>query len=111
MWPPISIDKIELLILQAELTMDYKALNLWNIIKVTPHKWQEKSFGDDSGGFWVVALFGNQIIYYNDIEEGFNISSFVIYGVIDQYDCNQSELTSPINYLVSQLSQIPDEII
>jgi hypothetical protein len=38
MWPPISIDKIELLILQAELTMDYKALNLWNLIKVTPHK-------------------------------------------------------------------------
>jgi len=111
MWVPISIDKIELLILQAELKMDYKALNLWNLIKVIPHKWQEKLFGDEGGGFWVVALFGNQIIYYNDIEDGFNISTFEIYGFIEQYICNQSELNAPINYLVSQLNQIPDKII
>jgi hypothetical protein len=100
MWPPISIDKIKLLILQTELTMDYKALNLWNLIKVTPHKWQEKSFGDDRGGFGGGCFFGNQIIYYNDIEDGFNISPFEIYGVIDQYNCNQSELTSPITLII-----------
>jgi len=52
MWTPISIDKIELLILQAELKMDYKALNLWNLIKAIPHKWQEKLFGNEGGGFW-----------------------------------------------------------
>jgi len=111
MWTPISIDKLELLILQAELNMDSKAFNLWNLIKVIPHKWQEKLFGNEGDGFWVVALFGNQIIYYNDIEDGFNISTFEIYGVIEQYICNQSELTVPINYLVSQLNQIPDKII
>ncbi|MGE8377419.1 MAG: hypothetical protein ACN6PN_03685 [Sphingobacterium sp.] len=111
MWAPASINKLELLILHAELKMDYKALNLWNLIKVIPQKWQEKLFGDEDGGFWVVASFGNQIIYYNDIEDGFNISTFEIYGVIEQYICNQSELTDSINYLVSQLNQIPDKII
>ncbi|VXC94292.1 conserved hypothetical protein [Sphingobacterium multivorum] len=57
MWPPISIDKIELLILQAELTMDYKALNLWNLIKVTPHKWQENRLEMRVGAFgWLPYL-------------------------------------------------------
>lgn len=42
MWTPISIEKIELLILGLELEMEYEALNLWNLTKVTPHKWQEK---------------------------------------------------------------------
>jgi len=89
MWAPASINKLELLILHAELKMDYKALNLWNLIKVIPQKWQKKLFGDEDGGFWVVE----------------------IYGVIEQYICNQSELNDPINYLVSQLNQIPDKII
>lgn len=39
MWAPISVNKLELLILQAELKMDYKALNLGNLIKVIPHRW------------------------------------------------------------------------
>lgn len=66
--------------------------NYWNLIKIEPRKWQEKEYGDEAGGFWVVAIFGNEVIYYNDIEDGFNISEYETYGLIQQYHCSQSEL-------------------
>lgn len=48
---------------------------LWEAIKVTPVKWHEPTYGIDGGGFWVVAIYGSTVVWYNDIEEGFNASS------------------------------------
>lgn len=36
--------------------------------------------------------FGAEVIYYNDIEDGFNISEYEAYGQIKEYWCNQDEL-------------------
>ena len=49
-------------------------------------------YGDDGGGFWVVGLIGKKVIWFNDIEEGFNISNYSIHGQIDDYNCNQDKL-------------------
>ncbi|MBB5620897.1 hypothetical protein HDE69_001950 [Pedobacter cryoconitis] len=92
MWTPISLKKLENLILSGELELEDELLNFWNLIKIEPRKWQEQEYGDEGGGFWVVAIFGNEVIYYNDIEEGFNISKYETYGQIKEYWCNQSEL-------------------
>lgn len=99
MWAPIPLHKLEILILQGELELEKEPLNLWNLIKIPPVKWQEKKHGDLGGGFWVVAIFGNEVIYYNDIEDGFNISEYESYGLIKEYRCNQYEL----NHVVVQL--------
>lgn len=40
----------------------------------------------------MVGLIGRRVIYYNDIEEGFNISEYSTYGTIDDYYCNQDDL-------------------
>jgi len=66
----------------------------WNRIKVTPTKWQLPPWGDDGGGFWVVALIGQECIYYNDIEEGFNTSYYQVFGHIKDYYCEQFDLLS-----------------
>ena len=92
MWEPISLNELEINILKGELELKGELLNFWNLIKIEPQKWQEKEFGEEGGGFWVVAIFGNEVIYYNDIEEGFNISPYETYGHIKEYWCNQSEL-------------------
>lgn|SRR5690554_2934953 len=92
MWEPISLSELEINILKGELELKGELLNFWNLIKIEPQKWQEKEFGEEGGGFWVVAIFGNEVIYYNDIEEGFNISPYETYGHIKEYWCNQSEL-------------------
>lgn len=92
MWKPISLNELEINILKGELELKGELLNFWNLIKIEPQKWQEKEYGEEGGGFWVVAIFGNEVIYYNDIEEGFNISHYETYGHIKEYWCNQSEL-------------------
>jgi hypothetical protein len=104
MWEPISLNKLEINILKGELELKGELLNFWNLIKIEPQKWQEKEFGEEGGGFWVVAIFGNEVIYYNDIEEGFNISPYETYGHIKEYWCNQSELNWTISGLYERIS-------
>ena len=111
MWTPILIEELEQYILTSELHLENEERNFWNLIKVVPHKWQEKEYGNEGGGFWVVALFGNQVIYYNDIEEGFNISDYVEYGLIENYYCCQDELDWTIKALYLIIKRMPSENI
>jgi len=74
-------------------------LSFWQLIKIDPEKWTEKEFGNEGGGFWVVAICGKKIIWYNDIEDGFNISDYKIYGQIEGYYCNQEELSWAVTRL------------
>ncbi|WP_417352863.1 hypothetical protein [Flavobacterium alkalisoli] len=89
MWTPITLTELNKLIKQEEF--DSSVTQLWELIKIEPEKWEETEFGNE-GGFWAVAIFGKNVIWYNDIEEGFNISPYKIYGKIDYYYCNQDEL-------------------
>lgn len=53
---------------------------------------QQSPYGDLGGGFWVVAIIGRFVAWFNDIEDGFNVSRYSKYGVIGEYWCNQDEL-------------------
>ncbi|WP_052496567.1 hypothetical protein [Pedobacter lusitanus] len=99
MWTPISLKELEEWLSRGELKLEGALLNFWKLIKIQPQKWQETSYGDEGGGFWVVAIFGNSVIFYNDIEDGFNISSYETYGRISEYACEQSEL----NWILERL--------
>ena len=48
---------------------------LWNSIKMPPEKWSQVSYPESGDKFWVVGLAGKTAVYYNDIEEGFNVSA------------------------------------
>ena len=87
-------DKIQEVIDNAEWMMAPSTRTFWDKIKVKPQKWQLPPMGDMGGGFWVVAVVGQQCIYYNDIEEGFNISTWEWAGHIDEYCSGQSDLAS-----------------
>ncbi len=80
------------LIKEEEAEMDAQQMALWKKITISPEKWQLSPWADSEGGFWVVALQGNKCIYYNEIEEGFNLSQFSKRGVIDEYWCDQDKL-------------------
>lgn len=92
MWKPISFIDLENLILKGKFELTDEQLNFWDLIKIQPEKWMEKDYGDEGGGFWVVAIFGRQVIWYNDIEGGFNTSSYKKYGQINEYKCSQVDL-------------------
>lgn len=103
MWTPISLKELQEWILRGESELEGELLNFWNLIKIAPQKWKEKEYGDEGGGFWVVAIFGKEVIYYNDIEEGFNVSPYELFGEIKQYWCNQTELNWVIVGLMNKL--------
>lgn len=92
-WKPVTESALWELILAAEARMAPPESKLWECVRIPPHKWKEPSYGDvGGGGFWVVGIIGNTVIWYNDIEEGFNRSSYVDFGTIGEYWCNQDEL-------------------
>jgi hypothetical protein len=95
-WIPITIEEVYDLILSTEKKLNGDLLSFWEMIRIYPEKWQEEKHGREGNGFWVVGLIGKRVIYYNDIEEGFNISSYKTYGNIDEYYCNQDELKCAI---------------
>lgn len=105
MWKPLSENKLAAMIEEAELFMSPGCLKFWDYIKVRPQKWSLSPQGDEGGGFWVVAVCGRTCIYYNDIEEGFNLSSWESFGRIDRYGCNQSDLLETMGHFHLQFSR------
>ena len=83
--------------------MNLSERRFWDAVSIPPQKWQQHPYGDYGGGFWVVAIIGSQIIWYNDIEEGFNRSTFKRFGIIpdEEYVCNQDDLELPIRQWMS----------
>jgi hypothetical protein len=76
---------------------------LWEVIKVSPQKWQQHPWGDHGGGFWVVAILGQTVVWFNDIEDGFNRSHYDQHGVIRDYWCNQDELGETLQCLHDEI--------
>lgn len=92
-WQPISKEALLKRVSQGEARMTPAELRLWNAIRVEPLKWKQDPYGRQGEGFWVVALIGQTVIWYNDLEEGFNRSRYSTYGTIDDYWCNQDGLS------------------
>ena len=124
MWDAISEDELFQLIQIAESKMLDEPLiwRFWSRIKISPEKWNLSPWGDEGGGFWVVAVMGQECIYFNDIEDGFNISHYRVFGHIDNYYCDQTELQHCIRWfcqafmkemidgrLTTQINRFPDE--
>ena len=81
--------------------MNPQILRLWENIKILPEKWTEQTYGTVGGGFWVVAIIGNRVIWFNDIEDGFNCSSYVVAGKLAEYFCNQDELEMAVQHVLT----------
>lgn len=91
-WEPISEIELYDQIYKTEMDLNGDLWNFWQLIQIEPAKWQEPDYGDVGGGFWVVAICGKKVIWYNDIEDGFNISDYKVHGQIAGYYCNKDEL-------------------
>ncbi|MGI4792154.1 MAG: hypothetical protein ACRYFS_25300 [Janthinobacterium lividum] len=92
MWQAALYAEIDEMIQSAQAQMKPEVKAFWERISIVPQKWQLPPWGDEGGGFWVVALLGQECIYFNDIEDGFNLGHFDTLGVIREYGSNQTEL-------------------
>ena len=108
MWTPASKDTIEKNIEWCNDILNLKpaCLKVWDYVKIRPEKWIEKTMGEQGSGFWVVGIIGKTVIYYNDIEEGYNLSAFTNYGEIDNYYPNQMELHEMVESLYFEITKL-----
>ena len=102
-WQPITSDELRDKISAACLRMKAPIERLWEAIRITPERWQQHPYGDLGNGFWVVAVIGEMVVWYNDIEDGFNRSTYKEWGTIDQYHCNQDELEESVQQVANML--------
>lgn len=102
-WSPVTEEQILDSINKAYDHMSIAQRKLWEVIKVIPQKWQQKPYGDKGEGFWVIAIFGNSVIWFNDIEDGYNTSTYSTFGTIDKYCCNQDELEWQIQNVINRI--------
>src|ERR1700743_1150278 len=89
------------LINAAEARMTVRQSRFWDAIKILPEKWAQYPYGDHDDGFWAVALLGRRVIWYNNIEDGFNRSRYTSYGTIDEYWCNRDPLELTVQHLLT----------
>lgn len=102
-WQPISESSLQDLINDGEEQMGDRQARLWAAIRIPPEKWAEPTYGELGGGFWTVAVVGTIVVWYNDIEDGFNLSRYSRYGKIDEYLCNQDDLEMTIQQIIALL--------
>ncbi|MEL6871178.1 MAG: hypothetical protein AAFO81_15375 [Pseudomonadota bacterium] len=102
-WEPISESEIHDLIDIACERMNAEQRRVWEKIKIAPEKWIQDPWGHEGKGFWIVAIIGRYIVWYNDIEDGFNLSTYVSFGKIDEYWCNQDQLEWTVQNIINGL--------
>jgi hypothetical protein len=103
-WQPISRDKLQSMMDDALPRMTPQQRRLWGIIAIEPEKWRQVPYGEAGGGFWAVAVLGREVIWFNDIEDGFNASRYLTHGKIEDYWCNQDQLEWVVNDVLSRLN-------
>jgi hypothetical protein len=102
-WTPISEGSLWDKLNAAESRMSPVLSRLWEVIRVPPQKWAQEPYGNEGGGFWVVAIVGTCVVWYNDIEDGFNYSEYSVFGTIDEYWCNQDDLEHTVEILLTRV--------
>lgn len=96
-WTAFPKKDLMMELFMAEQNLDDETLLFWNKIKINPEVWKCIDVIEDN--FWIVAKFHNYVIWYNDIEEGFNISKFITEGDILTYTALKQELHISIDKL------------
>ncbi|QJT09672.1 hypothetical protein [Oceanidesulfovibrio marinus] len=102
-WKPATEAELWNIINESYDRMTPEQRKIWEMIKIPPQKWRQEPYGNKGGGFWVVAIVGSIAIWFNDIEDGFNQSTFSCFGSIDEYSCNQDELELQVQNIINQI--------
>ena len=87
----------------AELRMNPQLAILWKALRINPQKWKHRKHNYVEDHFWIVAIFGNKVIWYNDIESGFDLSTYSDFGAIDECGGNQFELEMALQHVMNSI--------
>ena len=93
-WHPIRLTDLQAILSRDLVECTVEQREFFDRARVAPVKWRLAPLGDQGGGFWAVAVNSDRVLWYNDIEDGFNVSRFDVRGEIprDEDWCNQDSL-------------------
>jgi hypothetical protein len=99
-WKPASIEEVGSIINRDLADCDAKQREVFERYKVAPYPAPIVRYGEMESAV-VVARKGNEVIYWEDVEEGFNISLVTPDGRICEHWCNQDDLGLALNTWIS----------
>ena len=93
-WHPISLTDLQSMLSHDLADCSEEQREFFARASIVPARWRLSPWGDEGGGFWAVAVHEDRVLWYNDIEDGLNVSKFEVTGEIprDEYWCNQDPL-------------------
>ncbi|HEY4540624.1 MAG TPA: hypothetical protein VIG94_11540 [Faecalibacter sp.] len=100
-WTALPKKDLMMELFMAEQELEHTNETFWNSIKCSPEIWHCKDVIDDN--FWVIAKWKTFIVWYNDIEEGFNLSSFKRDGEFLQYQASKQGLNEALKKLKQKI--------
>lgn len=95
---PISQTELEALLIEQLQRCSPEQRKLFEIHRVQPYQVPIHRFGNTESVF-AVAQFSEGLLYYEDIEEGFELAALGEDGAIQEPGCNQYELTHVLHQL------------
>ncbi|WNH53872.1 hypothetical protein [Stenotrophomonas oahuensis] len=98
-WQPISAEELEALVVSQLSECSTEQQRFFEQCKVVPYLAKIERLGTVETVF-VVARTGNIALYYEDVEEGFNISELQPDGSILNPACEQWELCHALWHMV-----------
>ena len=102
-WQPISEARIWEEINSGVAVMNPQQERMWDCVKILPTKWGEPWCGAARDGVWAVAVLGQTVVWYDDIEEGFVLSPYEHYGTVAQSKSREMALDEAIQDLINRL--------
>jgi hypothetical protein len=86
--------------------MSPEQARLWECAKIVPAKWNEPRYGAAQKGFWAVAVMGQTVVWYDDIEDGFVVTECVHFGTIAGDSSGDTSLEGAMQELVNRLGSV-----
>jgi hypothetical protein len=95
-WRPANVEEVERIVQQDLLACDAAQVSAFKQYAVTPYHAPITRYGRNESVI-VIARREYEAIYWEDVEEGFNISTLGSQGEILEHSCNQDRLGLAVN--------------
>ena len=79
---------------------------MWALAKVIPEKWSAPHYAAGRQSFWAVAVMGQTVVWYDDIEDGFVVTECLQFGVIAGSSSGDTSLEGAVQELINRLSSV-----
>jgi hypothetical protein len=95
-WHPATVDEVKKIVREDLAECDEEQILAFKKYAVEPYVAPILRYGQMENAV-VVACRGDEVIYWEDVEEGFNLSGISPEGRILEHWCNQDELRFALN--------------